>query len=177
MGPTWGPPGSCRSCPRWAPCWPHELCYQGRYSLARFDNPREPWLMTDSCSGYRGIVGRAKNRRHACGRIVYYGKGIVLLWWDYIIWISKGAHISQNTTWVKSRQVLNFITPHCLAGGASLHVYGCATCGAANGWDQCPYQPGYWVALAIIASAHPRIYNQSLTFISFLVHIYTNTKY
>ena len=21
MGPTWGPPGSC---PRWAPCWPHE---------------------------------------------------------------------------------------------------------------------------------------------------------
>ena len=28
MGPTWGPPGSCR--PRWAPCWPHELCYQRR---------------------------------------------------------------------------------------------------------------------------------------------------
>ena len=27
MGPTWGPPGSCR--PRWAPCWPHEPCYQG----------------------------------------------------------------------------------------------------------------------------------------------------
>ena len=25
MGPTWGPPGSCR--PRWAPCWPHEPCY------------------------------------------------------------------------------------------------------------------------------------------------------
>ena len=28
MGSTWGPPGSCR--PRWAPCWPHEPCYQGR---------------------------------------------------------------------------------------------------------------------------------------------------
>ena len=27
MGPTWGPPGSCR--PRWAPYWPHEPCYQG----------------------------------------------------------------------------------------------------------------------------------------------------
>ena len=24
MGPTWGPTG-----PRWAPCWPHELCYLG----------------------------------------------------------------------------------------------------------------------------------------------------
>ena len=27
MGPTWGPPGSCR--PRMGPCWPHEPCYQG----------------------------------------------------------------------------------------------------------------------------------------------------
>ena len=25
--PTWGPPGSCR--PSWAPCRPHEHCYQG----------------------------------------------------------------------------------------------------------------------------------------------------
>ena len=25
--PQWGPPRSCR--PRRAPCWPHELCYQG----------------------------------------------------------------------------------------------------------------------------------------------------
>ena len=24
MGPIWGPSG-----PRWAPCWPHELCYLG----------------------------------------------------------------------------------------------------------------------------------------------------
>ena len=29
MGPTWGPPGSVG--PRWAPCWPREPCYQGRY--------------------------------------------------------------------------------------------------------------------------------------------------
>ena len=28
MGPTWVSPGSRR--PRWAPCWPHESCYQGR---------------------------------------------------------------------------------------------------------------------------------------------------
>ena len=27
MGPTWGPFGATG--PRWAPCWPHELCYQG----------------------------------------------------------------------------------------------------------------------------------------------------
>ena len=27
MGPTWGPPGSCR--PQMAPYWPHESCYQG----------------------------------------------------------------------------------------------------------------------------------------------------
>ena len=27
MGPTWGPPGSCR--PQIGPCWPHEPFYQG----------------------------------------------------------------------------------------------------------------------------------------------------
>ena len=27
MGPTWGPPGSCR--PQMGPCWPLEPCYQG----------------------------------------------------------------------------------------------------------------------------------------------------
>ena len=31
MGPTWGPPGSCR--PQMGPCWPHEPCYQGSYSV------------------------------------------------------------------------------------------------------------------------------------------------
>ena len=29
MGPTWGPPGSCR--PQMGPCWPHEPCYQGNF--------------------------------------------------------------------------------------------------------------------------------------------------
>ena len=29
MWPTWGPLGSFG--PRWAPCWPHEFCYQGRF--------------------------------------------------------------------------------------------------------------------------------------------------
>ena len=28
MGPTLGPPGSCR--PQMGPCWPHEPCYQGK---------------------------------------------------------------------------------------------------------------------------------------------------
>ena len=31
MGPTWGPPGSCR--PQMDPCWPHEACYLGQYLL------------------------------------------------------------------------------------------------------------------------------------------------
>ena len=29
MGPTWGPPGACRT--QMGPCWPHEPCYQGIY--------------------------------------------------------------------------------------------------------------------------------------------------
>ena len=32
MGPTWGPPGSCR--PQVGPCWPIKPCYQSSYSLA-----------------------------------------------------------------------------------------------------------------------------------------------
>ena len=31
MGPTWGPPGSCR--PQMGLCWPHEPCYRGYYML------------------------------------------------------------------------------------------------------------------------------------------------
>ena len=30
MGPTWGPPGSCR--PQMGPCWPHEPCYLGKHN-------------------------------------------------------------------------------------------------------------------------------------------------
>ena len=32
MGPTWDPLGPVG--PRWAPCWPHELCYQGWHGSA-----------------------------------------------------------------------------------------------------------------------------------------------
>ena len=41
MGPTWGPPGSCR--PRWAPSWPHEPCYQG--CLCEF----KMWPSSNTC--------------------------------------------------------------------------------------------------------------------------------
>ena len=34
MGPTWGPPGSCR--PRWGPYWSHEPCYQGPRNISQF---------------------------------------------------------------------------------------------------------------------------------------------
>ena len=32
MGPTWGHLGPAG--PRWAPCWPHELCYLGSHTYA-----------------------------------------------------------------------------------------------------------------------------------------------
>ena len=42
MGPTWGPTG-----PRWDPCWPHELCYQGTScsSTVGFSLTNTPWWM------------------------------------------------------------------------------------------------------------------------------------
>ena len=43
MGPTWGPPVG----PRWAPCWPHEPCYQGR---ARIYAPVK-WILVGSGYG------------------------------------------------------------------------------------------------------------------------------
>ena len=38
MGPTWGPPGSCR--PQMGPYRPHELCYQGTLLLSCQPNSR-----------------------------------------------------------------------------------------------------------------------------------------
>ena len=32
MRPTWDPPGPIE--PRWVPCWPHELCYQGHVCVS-----------------------------------------------------------------------------------------------------------------------------------------------
>ena len=37
MGPKWGPPGPTG--PRWAPCWPHELCYLGRQKPVKSSSP------------------------------------------------------------------------------------------------------------------------------------------
>ena len=42
VGPTWGPPGSCR--PRWAPCWPHKPCYQGRTTDHYWESTCEQWI-------------------------------------------------------------------------------------------------------------------------------------
>ena len=50
MGPTWGPSGADR--PRWAPCWPHELCYLG-YFVHRIINIQKWWLkMIDKLKCY-----------------------------------------------------------------------------------------------------------------------------
>ena len=43
MGPTWGHLGPSR--PRWAPCWPHELCYLGTYNRHSIAHP---WLWINS---------------------------------------------------------------------------------------------------------------------------------
>ena len=43
--PTWGPPGPVG--PRWAPCWPHEPCYQGVHPLSLLSSPKwqiQRWL-------------------------------------------------------------------------------------------------------------------------------------
>ena len=37
MGPTWGP----SEADRWAPCWPHEFCYLGRFLI-----PSHPFQVT-----------------------------------------------------------------------------------------------------------------------------------
>ena len=31
--------------PRWAPCWPHELCYPGRFFFPFHQNKRNMYLM------------------------------------------------------------------------------------------------------------------------------------
>ena len=54
MGPTWGPPGSFR--PSWAPYWPHQPCYQGRWSLAASGWTRssvfEEWFVACTASSH-----------------------------------------------------------------------------------------------------------------------------
>ena len=48
MGPTWGPPRGAHLGPvgpRWAPCWPHEPCYQGGYVSCPTDSPMATKMM------------------------------------------------------------------------------------------------------------------------------------
>ena len=47
MGPTWGPPGSCR--PQLSPCWPHEPCHLGYYRTMlglEYNRFIAGWLLT-----------------------------------------------------------------------------------------------------------------------------------
>ena len=41
MGPTWGPPGSCRP-QEGGPCWPREHCYLGGHKLPSMNNAIDP---------------------------------------------------------------------------------------------------------------------------------------
>ena len=43
-GANLGPTG-----PRWAPCWPHELCYLGCYWLFGMTGPHHLWLRSTNC--------------------------------------------------------------------------------------------------------------------------------
>ena len=42
MGPTWGPPGSCR--PKVGPCGPHEPCYLGNHNGTQKREPFECFM-------------------------------------------------------------------------------------------------------------------------------------
>ena len=48
VGPTWGPPGSCR--PRVGPCWPHEPCYLGNHSQNSAVQSLKSFHLTINCA-------------------------------------------------------------------------------------------------------------------------------
>ena len=66
MGPTWGPPGSCRS--RWPPCWPHEPCYQDIHCNTYVTSDPIVWDQgremrdTTGMIGFRFLVNKLKIR-------------------------------------------------------------------------------------------------------------------
>ena len=58
MGPAWahlGPTG-----PRWAPCWPHEFCYLGYYSVALDMMQSQCQVHPSTVTCYRGIQSRCR---------------------------------------------------------------------------------------------------------------------
>ena len=61
MGPTWGPSGPTG--PRWASCWPHELCYLGSLLLTRRFPPIRPVLSP------HWMTTMLKRRSWTCSRL------------------------------------------------------------------------------------------------------------
>ena len=54
MGPIWGPTG-----PRWAPCWPHELCFKGHHSLGMIVSSNlAGWYYTIANIWYRLVLDK-----------------------------------------------------------------------------------------------------------------------
>ena len=54
MGPTWGPSGA--EGPRWAPCWPLEVCYLSHFHIFYFDanvpevvKLKDVWILKKKC--------------------------------------------------------------------------------------------------------------------------------
>ena len=66
MWPTWGRP----VVPRWAPCWPHEPCYQGIYLKSKINYPT-----TNGC-----------RRSMTWIRFVLFNKHVLLLLALYVLW-------------------------------------------------------------------------------------------
>ena len=68
MGPTWGPPGSCR--PRWVPCRSHEPCYLGSFQLIHDQDMYMISLQNDEYRLYmQGKTVRNSTYNHACTKL------------------------------------------------------------------------------------------------------------
>ena len=84
MGPTWGPPGSCG--PQMGPCWPHEPCYQGKYSHAT--TALSLFLSRFAFSNALSLVLRFRRGfKHCnnCNRIITFTSTCINSWNDCIL--------------------------------------------------------------------------------------------
>ena len=69
MGPTWGPPVG----PKWAPCRPHEPCYQGWYQyIAMPSSFFSCYFRVDSAAAAISRQGTDYKRRHFFHRFPRY---------------------------------------------------------------------------------------------------------
>ena len=88
MGPTWGHSGAHLgpAGPRWAPCWPHEPCYQGSWPLIHshvcaLSKGRYNWIVYGrmKCAPLMGFASKKLyDLSYRAGVSVRWQNGIVL---------------------------------------------------------------------------------------------------